>query len=158
MRSFTTQSCTSSSTSKPFPAAGRDLHLHQHFQRGFPSVPFSGSIPPKLLLHGEPQAPISFPGGCSTARGSSSPISSPSVSLRKQRGWASDLSCSLGAIIVESVNISFKCLHAFKKFTGLNGNKYSQGAVSCHSFAHQIPAIFKSGSVHGQAPKSFEKQ
>lgn len=49
-------------------------------------------------------------------------------------------------------------LTCFQKNYGLNGNKYSQGAASCHSFAHQIPAIFKNGSVHGQAPKSFEKQ
>lgn len=45
-----------------------------------------------------------------------------------------------------------------KRLAKLNGNKYSQEGVSCHSFTHQTPAIFKAGSEHGQAPKSFEKQ
>lgn len=141
-----------------------ELHFHQR-QQTFPCCwegsPSPAALPERIPLCSLPRedptkAPFTL--GAPSTHQLPQSSSSISVSLRKRRGWASDLSCSLGAIIVELVNISFKCLHAFKKFTGLNGNKYSQGAVSCHSFAHQIPAIFKNGSVHGQAPKSFEKQ
>lgn len=66
LRCCATRSCTSTSTSKPFSAAGRGLHLHQ---RGFPSVPFSTKAPltlraptthrlPQRVQHGPRQLQI----------------------------------------------------------------------------------------------------
>ncbi|XP_059342432.1 epidermal growth factor-like protein 7 isoform X3 [Ammospiza nelsoni] len=83
-----------------------ELHLHQH-QQTFPCCwegsPSPAALPERIPLFSLPtKAPFTLraPSTHQLPQSSSS-TSSPSVSLRKQRGWASDLTCSPGAILVE---------------------------------------------------------